>query len=325
MSHENRDWTRAFAPATVANVACGFDVFGFALDEPGDVVAARRRETPGLILTGITGDDARLPREVDRNTAGVAARCLMNEFFASSQIPGVELCIEKGLPLASGLGSSAASAVAAVVAVNALLDLDASSELLLRCAVEGERIATGGVAHADNAAPALHGGFTIVRDGLQVTPLPVPEGLTCALVHPYVEVRTGEARQLIGDRIGLVQASTQWGNAAALVAGLFRGDFELIASALHDAVAEPVRSLQVPGYPVAKQAAMRAGALGSGLSGSGPSIFAFCESRALAEVCAAEMAAAFHSSAGLHCDVFVSPVGAPGARLLAVREPACVS
>lgn len=315
MNDDHSDWIRAFAPATVANVACGFDVFGFALERPGDVVAARRRDAPGVELAEVTGDGGRLPRDAGRNTAGIAARHLLAEAGAGA---GVELRLAKGLPLASGLGSSAASAVAAAVAVDALLGLGAPRERLLAAAMEGERVVVDS-AHADNAAASLYGGFVLVRHGPRVTELPVPAGLACALVHPHVEIDTGVARALLGDHVELGAAVTQWGNTAALVAGLFRGDLELVASALHDAVAEPLRSPQVPAFAEVKAAARRAGALGCGLSGSGPSIFALCENPYVARKCAAEMAAAL-MAAGVEHDVVVSALGAPGAHVLPVEE-----
>lgn len=334
MSREELAWIRAFAPATVANVACGFDVFGFAVEEPGDVVAARRREGTGVVLSEVTGDGGRLPRDAGRNSAGAAVLHLMREAAGGGRdLPGVELRLAKGLPLASGLGSSAASGVAAVVAVDALLGLGAPRDALLRAAVEGERAACGS-AHADNAAPALYGGFVLVRGphqsppsprGALVTELPVPAGLTAVLVRPHIEVDTGAARALLGDRIGLGQAVTQWGNAAALVAGLFRADHDLIASALHDAVAEPVRSAAVPGFAEVKAAAIESGALGCSLSGSGPTIFAFSRDAAGARVVAAKMEDALRRASGLDCDVYVTPVGAPGARLIAEEDLRCAS
>jgi homoserine kinase len=312
---DHTDWIRAFAPATVANVACGFDVFGFALERPGDVVAARRRKAPGVEIVDITGDGGRLPRDAGRNTAGIAARHLLAEADATA---GVELRLAKGLPLASGLGSSAASGVAAAVAIDALLGLGAPRERLLAAAMEGERVAVGS-AHPDNAAAAVYGGFVLVRPGLRVTELPVPAGLSCALVRPHVEIDTGLARALLGDHVELGAAVAQWGNTAALVAGLFRGDLELVASALHDAVAEPARSPLVPAFAEVRAAARRAGALGCSLSGSGPSIFALCANPGIARSCAAEMAAAL-AAAGVAHDVVVSALGVPGARVLHAEE-----
>lgn len=308
-----------FAPATVANVACGFDVLGFAIDQPGDVVRASERPEPGVELLEVTGDGGRLPRDAARNTAGVAAAALL-EAVGSDQ--GVCLSLHKKMPLSSGLGSSAASGAAAAYATSLALGIDASRELLLRCAMEGEKLAAGS-AHADNAAASVYGGFVLVRatDPPDVVPLPVPVGLSCAVIRPHVEVETRAARCLLGDTVPLAAAVTQWGNLGALVAGLFRGDFELIARALEDAIAEPRRSAKVPGFAAAKRAALDAGALGCSLSGSGPSIFALCSGRPAAERAASAMASAFEG-AGLASDRFVSAVGTDGVRLSSPTPPA---
>ncbi len=304
---------RAFAPATVSNVACGFDVLGFAVDEPGDVVVARPRSRPGVELVEVTGDDGRLPRGAERNTAGVAVRALLD---ATGCDRGVSLSLHKGMPLSSGLGSSAASGVAAAHAANQLLGLGASQEVLLACAMAGERVACGS-AHADNAAPSLYGGFVLIRaaDPPDVVPLPVPEGLACAVVRPHIEVETRASRGLLGDTVPLKAAVTQWGNLGALIAGLFRGDLELIARSLEDVVAEPRRAGQVPGFAATQRAALDSGALGCSLSGSGPSIFALCASLAGAERAAEAMATALEGE-GLASDRYVSGVGTEGVRLL---------
>ncbi len=303
----------AFAPATVSNVACGFDVLGFAIDEPGDVVSASEREEPGVELLEVTGDGGRLPHDAARNTAGVAASALLD---AVGSKRGVSLRLHKGMPLSSGLGSSAASGVAAAYATSRALGLEASRELLLRCAMAGEKVACGS-AHADNAAPSVYGGFVLIRasDPPDVVELPVPEGLSCAVVRPHIEVDTRTSRGLLGDTVPLRAAVTQWGNLGALVAGLHRGDLELIARSLEDAIAEPKRAGQVPGFAGAKRAALEAGALGSSLSGSGPSIFALCAGRAGAERAAAAMAAAFEGQ-GLDCDRYVSKVGSEGVNVV---------
>ncbi len=312
-------WIRAFAPATVSNVNCGFDVFGFALAGMGDVVAVRRTAQPGVQLREIQGDAGRLSRDPTRNTATVAAAHLLQA--AGQSAVGVELRLFKGMPLASGMGSSAASGVAAAVAVTALLDLDLPRAELLAAAVEGERMACGS-AHADNAAPSLFGGFVLVRPAAvpPVVSLPVPPGLTTVVLKPDLEVNTGEARALLGEHVALRQAVVQWGNAAALVAGLFRNDHQLIASALVDVVAEPVRAALVPGLAEVRRAALRAHALGCGLSGSGPSIFALCSHPDQAPALAAEMVAAMTASTGRSAQALISPVGAPGARVLLPGE-----
>ncbi|MGE0044068.1 MAG: homoserine kinase, partial [Vicinamibacterales bacterium] len=258
----------AFAPATVSNVACGFDVLGFALDEPGDIVIARAADGPGVTIDAVHGDGGRLTTDPARNTAGAAVGALL---AALETTRGVALTVHKGLPLASGVGSSGASAVAAVVAANELLGRPAGLDVLLRCAMAGERAGCG-AAHPDNVAPALHGGFVLARaaDPPDIVRLPVPGGLACAVLHPHIEVRTAEARALLGDTVALADAVGQWGNLGALVAGLFQGDLDLVGRSLEDRVAEPKRAGLVPGFRDVQRAAVAAGALGCSLSGSGP-------------------------------------------------------
>jgi len=317
---------RAFAPATVSNIGCGFDLFGFAVEDLGDVVEACRTEgAAGVRITAIHGDGGALPTRSESNTAGIAALQVLKA--AKMEDSSIELVVRKGMPLASGLGSSAASAVAAAVAVDAALEAGLSRQTLLACAVEGER-ASCGAAHGDNASPSLFGGFVMVRqtsqegvNSLRVDSLPVPEGLSCALLHPHRAVDTGASRDLLGESIPLAKAVTQWGNTAALVAGLFRGDAELLASALRDVVAEPVRGPLQTGFAQVKAAALQAGALGSSLSGSGPTIFALCQDRDSAEAVAEAMETAFRATTKIECDRFVTTVGAGGARLLAPGEP----
>jgi homoserine kinase len=306
----------AFAPATVSNVACGFDVLGFALDAPGDEVTARLAGSgvTGVLIEHIAGDGGRLPREAAQNTAGVAARAFL-EMVGESR--GVVLRIRKGLPIASGLGGSAASAVAAVVAVDALLEARASFETRLACALEGERLGAGS-AHADNVAPALCGGLILVRQPKppDIIRLPVPAGLTAVVVHPDLEIETARARAMLGDTVPLAAATRQWANLGALVDGLHRADFELIGRALEDMIAEPRRADLVPGLPAIKRAAIDAGALGCSLSGSGPSIFALCAGPVVAARVAEAMRAAVRASIGGDPGTYVSPVAAPGARLV---------
>jgi len=305
----------AFAPATVSNVACGFDVLGFALDSPGDVVAAEASETRGVEIAAIEGDGGRLSHDPRRNTAGAAVLALLDRLGAAR---GVRLTIYKGLPLASGIGSSGASAVAAVVAVNELLGRPAPMDILLQAAIAGE-VAGCGSAHPDNAAPALYGGFVLARTAQppDIVHLPVPPGLACAVLHPRFEIETGAARALLGTEIPLQDAVRQWANLGALVAGLFQRDLALVARALEDHVAEPRRAHLVPGFAAIKDAAGRAGALGCSLSGSGPSIFALCASEADAAKAGEAMREAFAAASGVESDVWVSPVGTRGARLVA--------
>ncbi len=304
-----------YAPATVSNVGCGFDVLGFALDAPGDVVTAEAGDGPGVEIAAIEGDGGRLSRDPARNTAGTAAQTLLDRLGTTR---GIRLTIQKGLPLASGMGSSGASAVAAVVAVNELLGRPAPLEWLLECAMAGE-VAGCGSAHPDNVAPALYGGFVLVRapSPPDVVRLPIPEGLSCAILHPHLEVDTGMARRLVGDTVPLANAVRQWGNVGALVAGLFLGDLPLIARALEDHVVEARRAHLVPGFEVVKRAAHAAGALGCSLSGSGPAMFALCASPDRAELAGQAMREAYARDAGLGADLWVSPVGRRGARVIA--------
>ncbi len=304
----------AFAPATVSNVACGFDVLGFALHEPGDRVTACFAQS-GVEIADISGDGGRLPREAIRNTAGVAALALLR---ALGDPRGVSLSIAKGLPLSSGLGGSAASAAAAVVAVSALLGANVSSETLIACALEGESLGAGS-AHADNIAPSICGGFVLVRraNPPDIVRLPVPDGLTAVVVHPALEIETAKARALLGDTVRLHDAVQQWANLGAFVHGLHTGDFALISRALEDTIAEPKRAPLVPGLAAIKAAAMAAGALGCSLSGSGPSLFALCRDRMVAEAVSIAMAAAVRAHIGGEPDTYVAPVAHQGARVVA--------
>lgn len=303
----------AFAPATVSNVACGFDVLGFALHEPGDRVTASLAPE-GVHITDIEGDGGRLPREARKNTAGVAAMALLRHLGESR---GVSLHITKGLPLSSGLGGSAASAAAAVVAVDALFGARSSLDTLILCALEGESLGAGS-AHADNIAPSIYGGFVLVRraNPPDVLRLPVPAGLTAVVIHPDLEIETAMARALLGDTVRLQDAVKQSANLGALVHGLHTCDFALISRSLEDAIAEPKRASLVPGLAAIKQAAVDAGALGSSLSGSGPSLFALCESPHIAVAVAVAMRAAVRAHIGGDPQVYVAAVADHGARVL---------
>ena len=305
---------RAYAPATVGNVLCGFDVFGLALERPGDVVEARRGSEPGVVITAIHGDGGRLPTEWNRNVVGVAANAVIEA--AGLQDVGIELEVWKGLPLSGGMGGSAASSVAAVVATNALLCAGLSMEDQLLCTLQGERSAAG-TKHSDNSAPSLHGGIVMVRPeqpGVAI-PLPVPEGLAVALVHPPLELGTGDMRQALPKEVPLERAVAQWANCAALVVGLYEEDWDLLGKALIDEIAEPHRRGYVPGFDAVRSAALEVGAIGAGLSGSGPSMFALCRSIGDAAAAAGAMTRAFANVGLEDADRFVSLVGS-GARII---------
>jgi homoserine kinase len=303
---------KAFAPATVANVSCGFDIFGFAVEEPGDEVTLTLTEKPGVVIERIDGDDGRLPLEADKNTAGVAILAFMR---AIGREQGVRVILKKNLPLGSGMGSSAASSVAALVGINHLFGDPFSKNELLPFAMEAERVACGS-AHADNVAPSLFGGFVLIRgyDPLDVVSIPTPENLFCTLVHPQLELKTLDSRQVLRLNVTLKDAITQWGNIAGLVAGLMKPDYGLIGRSLKDVIAEPVRSMLIPGFDVIKQQAVNSGALGCGISGSGPTIFALSTDHATGAKVGEVIGKEFQKF-GLNSEVFVSRINPQGARV----------
>lgn len=304
----------AFAPATVSNVACGFDVLGFPLHEPGDRVTARFLEEEGVRIEAIENDNGRLPRAAAKNTASVAVMALLQ---AVGERRGIGLTVTKGLPLSSGLGGSAASASAAVVAVDALIGSKLSKNQLLACAYEGERIGAGS-AHADNIAPCIFGGFVLVREAspADIVALPVPDGMTAVVVHPDLEIETAKARALLGTTVPIGEAVKQWANLGAFVHALHTSDFDLLGRTLVDHIAEPRRAPLLPGLAEIKRAAADAGALGCSLSGSGPSLFALCQSRSVAERVAAAMTAAVRAHIGGEPQTYVSQVAPQGARVI---------
>lgn len=299
-----------FAPATVANVACGYDVLGFAINAPGDYVVARHSNEPGLRITTITGDEGKLPSDPTKNTAGVAALDLLSHLGKSEF--GIEMEIHKRMPFGSGLGSSAASAVAGAFAVNALIGSPLSKKQLLPFAMTGEASADGAW-HADNVGPSLLGGIVFVRDNdeLDVAKLPVPENLWAAVVHPDIEILTKVAREILPKEISLSDATTQIGNLGGLICGLIQSDYGMISRSIHDVIAEPRRQKLIPEFYEAKRAAMAAGALGFSISGAGPSVFALCEGKEIAEKAGAAISRVF-AAIPLENQVHVSPINQNG-------------
>lgn len=304
---------KVFAPASIGNVSCGFDVLGLAVDNPGDVVEASFNNSNRVVVNNILGDRGLLPREADKNTAGVAVLAFLKHIHSSQ---GIDLVLHKNLPLGSGLGSSAASAVAAVVAVNKLMNEPLQRKDLLPFVMEAERIACG-AAHADNAAPSLLGGLILIRqnDPLDVINIPTPKDLVCVLVHPHIEIKTRDARQVLKPSISLKDGITQWANTAALVAGMMKSDYELIGRSLVDVVAEPMRAPLIPNFYQIKSAALEAGALGCGISGSGPTLFALCQGIATARKVSVVMEKEF-AAIHLASDVFLSSVNTLGAKII---------
>lgn len=305
---------RVFAPATVANVACGYDVLGFAIDKPGDEVVARMSPEPGLRITKITGDDGKLPLDADKNTAGVAALDLLKHLGMLDL--GIEMEIHKKMPFGSGLGSSAASAVAGAYAVNKLIGEPLTKKQLLPFAMTGEASADGAW-HADNVGPCLLGGIVFIRDNeeLDIAQLPVPENLWAAVVHPDIEILTKVARGILPTEIPLHNVTQQIGNLGGLICGLIQEDYGLISRSVHDVIAEPRRQKLIPEFYRAKRAAMASGALGFSISGAGPSVFALCEGEKSARKVGASVAEVF-SKAELGNQLYVSKVNLEGVKVI---------
>lgn len=306
-----RDHASAFAPASIGNVASGFDLLGHSLEGPGDRVTARRIAAPRIEIEAITGVVADLPRDAGANTAG---RALMSLLASTRLGHGFAISIEKGIPLGSGLGGSAASAVAALVAANALLETPLAREALHRHALAGEAVASGS-AHGDNIGAQLLGGLVLALDD-RLVPIPVPPSIVAVVVHPHFVLETRRARAVLAGHYTLAEHVAQSGRLAQLLAGCYTGDMALIARGLVDTLVEPRRAPLVPGFAQVRSAALDSGALGASLSGAGPSVFAWCASRAVALAAGDAMRAAF-ALAGLGSDVLVSPVRGPRAELVA--------
>lgn len=307
---------RVFAPATVANVAVGFDILGFAIDRPGDLIVARLNpDRKGLRITKITGTgDKVLPMEVEQNTAGVAALRLL-EHLGRTEV-GIDLEVHKQMPFGSGLGSSAASAAGAVVAVNELLGAPLSRESLLYFSVLGEQVADGSF-HADNVAPSLVGGITLIRsnESLDIHQLPVPKNLQVAVVHPDIEILTRDARAVLSDQVALSIAIKQMGSLASFITALYTNDLPLLGRSLNDYIVEPQRKQLIKGFDAVKAAAMQRGALGCSISGAGPSVFALCDSGYLAQAAGQAMQDAF-TAHGVTSQLYVSPINQQGVTVL---------
>lgn len=305
----------AFAPASIGNVGVGFDMLGLAIAGAGDRVAARRTRGEGVTIVEVQDAEGNrhpsLSAEPGENTASLAAASLWR---AAGEPGGIELIVRKGIPLQSGMGSSAASAVAATVAANALLERPLPAASLLEHTLAGERFASGGL-HADNVAPSLLGGLVLCPPVLlpQVVSLPVPAGISSILVHPELEVNTAESRGTLATAYSMQQWLTQQGLLAGFIAASASGDIELLGRCLRDELIEPQRAAAVPCFEAVKDAALRAGALGCSLSGSGPSIFALCRDDVADAVVAAMKRAC--ADAGVESQGWVSPLNAPGARL----------
>ena len=305
---------KVFAPATVANVACGYDVMGFAMRHIGDTITIKKLSSKKWVIENGKGCNG-LPNDPKQNVIGVAVNALLKAYKKDIDF-GFHFKVSKNIMPGSGLGSSSSSSCAAVFGVNHLLGTPFTKKELVQFAMEGERAASG-IAHADNVAPCLLGGFTLVRsyNPLDVIELDYPDMLYASVVHPQIEVKTADSKKILKKSVDLKDAITQWGNVGGLVAGLAKPDYDLIGRSLQDVIAEPTRSMLIPLFNDAKEAALKEGALGGSISGSGPSIFALSFSRKIAE----SIAIAFnniYASNGILANVYISQVNPNGTELL---------
>lgn len=303
---------KVFCPATIANVSCGFDVLGLALDSVGDEMIVRKTSEKGITITKISGQE--LPLETTKNVSGVAGLAFLEK---SDFDGGFEIEIDKRIKPGSGIGSSAASSAGAVWAMNELLGKPFSNLELVQFAMQGEKLASD-VAHADNVAPAIYGGFTLVRsyNPLDIVPIPTPNELFATVIHPQIEVKTSDSRKILKTNITLEKGIQQWGNVGGLIAGLFQNDYDLIGRSLQDHIVEPIRSILIPGFDKIKANAIHVGALGGGISGSGPSIFALSKGEKIAQKVAESMKETY-KNIGIEFDIHVSKVNTQGVKRIA--------
>ncbi|MBC7641061.1 MAG: homoserine kinase [Flavobacterium sp.] len=322
---------KIFCPATIANLSCGFDVLGTCLDNVGDEMIVRKSEQKGIRITKIVG--ANLPFETEKNVAGVAALSLLKsiKFVNGKYIPiindfevniangidlGFEIEIYKNIKAGSGIGSSAASAAGAVFGINELLGRPYSRKELVKFAMQGEVLASGS-AHADNVAPCLLGGFTLVRSSnpLDIIRIESPNELYATVIHPHIELKTSEMREILQPMILLKDAVIQWGNVGGLIAGLYTFDYELIGRSLQDVIVEPLRGKFIPNFEEIKKVALDNGALGSGISGSGPSIFALSKGKFHADKVANLMREVFEKT-NIEFDIHVCKINSQGVKVI---------
>ena len=310
---------KIFCPATIANLNCGFDVMGLCLDGIGDEMIIRKVSEKGIRITKITG--ANLPLETKKNVAGVAGLALLDacgrDAINNVTTPcGFEIEIYKKIKAGSGIGSSSASAAGAVFGINELLGKPFTKHELVYFAMKGEVVASGSE-HADNVAPCLLGGFTLVRgyNPLDVIKIESPSEIYAVVLHPHIEVKTSDSRAVLKPEVSLKNAITQWGNLGGLIAGLYTKDYELIGRSLNDVIVEPARKHLIPNFDNVKNAALQNGALGSGISGAGPSIFALCKGEVIANAVAKNMSVAYQNT-GIPFDIHISKVNDEGVKII---------
>ena len=304
---------RIFSPATIANISCGFDVLGCCLDAIGDEMIVRKSSNKGVQITKIVGEE--LPRDTDKNVAGVAALALLNAYQNDLEF-GFEIEIYKKIKPGSGIGSSAASASGSVFAINELLDRPFSKTELVAFACEGERLACGSPI-ADNVAPAIFGGFTLVKSTkpLKIIELPTLKGLYATIIHPQIEIKTSDSRAILPKSIGLNDAIKQWANVGSLVHALHTNDYDLFAESLTDHIIEPYRSKLIPDFDKVKINALKAGALGCGISGSGPSIFTFSKDKQTSEYVSNTINKVYSKNA-IPFHIYISKINKEGIKIL---------
>lgn len=302
---------KIFCPATIANLNCGFDVLGLCIDNIGDEMIFRKSPQKGIKITKITGAD--IPYETNKNVAGVAALAIIENLNLEH---GFEMEIHKKIKAGSGIGSSAASAAGAVYGINELLGKPYTRKELVQFAMKGEAIASGSE-HADNVAPCMLGGFTLVRgyNPLDIIQIESPSELYAVVLHPDIEIKTSDARAVLEPMIPLKSAITQWGNVGGLIAGLYTKDYELIGRSLNDVVVEPLRKSLIPNFDNVKNVALNTGALGAGISGAGPSIFALCKGENVAKNVADAMQKAYLETK-IPFDIHVSKVNPQGVKTI---------
>jgi homoserine kinase len=317
------EWIRVFAPATVANVGPGFDILGFAVSRPGDIVEVRKTNTPGVHISDIhytrKRDRGKLPTSPDKNTAGVAARNVLHVLRKQGVVDkqtGVELKLHKSMPLGSGLGSSGASAVAAAWAVNVLFGTPLrknDTHLILSC-VRAEATLSG--FHADNVAPSMLGGFVLIRSyqPLDIIPLGAPRNFVCVIINPYYKVSTRRARAALPTHVPFKDVVVpQYANVAGIVAGIVKNDIALVGRSIEDKIVEPARAPLIPGFLDVKQSALKHGALGCSISGAGPSIFAITDNMDQGHEIGRAMCETFEKH-GLTSKIYVSYLNREGAK-----------
>ena len=308
------EYLKIFVPATVANVSCGFDSLGFAVEAIGDEMTFTKTAEKGVKITDITGAD--LTYDIDQNAASAVVKKILTEVNASF---GISITIHKGFSPGSGLGSSAASAAGAAFGTNQLLGSPFSELDLTKFAMFGEKVACG-TPIADNVSAAIFGGFVLVRSytPLEIIKLPVPSALRVVAIHPQIEVKTKDARAVLPTEIALKDAVTQWANVGGLISGLYSNNYPLISNSLKDIIVEPARKKLIPFFDNVKDSAIKAGALGAGISGSGPTIFALCKGDEIAKTVYKSIEESYKNT-GIDFELFISKINQEGIKTLSTQ------